>query len=114
MNSLLVLVCYVLTLAYCGSSSCHYLAFAFRLADETSSGNVTVDYTTSMIPPWSSTAGSLLPESEKRKSRGAAAGSGDFQQQQQDRLLVQTLNGILRGTRKNALGDAVDVFLGVN
>lgn len=113
MNSLLVLVCYVLTLAYCGSSSCHYLAYAFRLADETSSGNVTVDYQ-SMIPPWSSTAGSLLPESEKRKSRGAsAAGSGDFQQQQ-DRLLVQTLNGILRGTRKNALGDAVDVFLGVN
>lgn len=29
------------------------------------------------------------------------------------RLLVQTLNGLVRGTTKTALGDTVDVFLGV-
>ena len=29
------------------------------------------------------------------------------------RLLVQTLNGLVRGTTKSALGETVEVFLGV-
>lgn len=34
--------------------------------------------------------------------------------QQNDRLLVQTLNGMVKGVSKSALGQSVDVFLGVS
>ncbi len=50
--------------------------------------------------------------SSNHNSKGRPAGQDDHHKDN-SRLLVQTLNGLVRGTTKTALGDTVDVFLGV-
>lgn len=49
-----------------------------------------------------------------RRDNAAPSGKGRTVDDNDNRILVQTLNGVVRGTKKTALDEAVDVFLGVS
>lgn len=95
----------VTLLAFC------FVASAFHVNDS-------FDYSNLMLGPfgppeddgeWPTTRSSLLSDSRKRRAKSSSSRTEDHQD-----LLVQTLNGLVRGTRKSALGESVDVFLGVS
>ena len=92
--------------------SCQHLASAYRLGQPTD--NITVltdrkdDSFSYQEPQWQ--ADQLFQESDSSRSRRDANTLGN----NNDRPLVQTMNGLVRGTRKTALGESVDVYLGVS
>jgi hypothetical protein len=55
----------------------------------------------------------LQEEEEERRVRRDDYKERPTVDKDNSRLLVQTLNGLVRGTTKSALGETVDVFLGV-
>ena len=55
----------------------------------------------------------MLQEEEERRVRRDDYKERPTVDKDNSRLLVQTLNGLVRGTTKSALGETVDVFLGV-
>lgn len=115
---LLVASCLVFLLDW-SCSSCQHLASAYRL-ERTDNISVLSDRKGDAMGPfapyretrrhqWSHS--NLFQENGARIRRDAKSRTVD--DNNNDMLLVQTLNGLVRGTRKTALGESVDVFLGV-
>jgi hypothetical protein len=134
---------FVLVLHWIQCSSCQQLASGYRLGGQRPTDNITVlvsdnrkDDEASIMGPfvpyqesrpapnhhqqWNQKA-KLFQEEEKRVRRDDSSSSSSSNNNKRrpavdkdnSRLLVQTLNGLVRGTTKSALGDTVDVFLGV-
>lgn len=112
---LLVASCLVFLLDW-SCSSCQHVASAYRLerTDNVSvlsdrKGDAFAPYRESRRHQWSHS--NLFQETGARIRRDAKSRTDD--DNNNDMLLVQTLNGLVRGARKTALGESVDVFLGV-
>ena len=140
-GSLLGVACLVLLLDWPCSSSGQHLASAYRLSGQKPSDNVTVLHSDRKGGSMGPFANSFQESSSSHRHRqwnqkqqqttafqedtdGADgrtrrdAGKGQrsnvvVEEKDDDTLLVQTHNGLLRGIRKVALGESVDVFYGV-
>ncbi len=120
-------VCFVLILDW-QCSSCQHLASAYRLGGgKPATDNITVlsdrkvDTMGPFAPPvyqepqWKQQqeVNQFFQEEAERIRRDVNSLGAKDRPDDSDRLLVQTLNGLVRGTRKTALGESVDVYLGV-
>lgn len=123
----LLAVCFVLILDW-QCSSCQHLASAYRLGGgQPATDNITVlsdrkvDTMGPFAPPvyqepqWKQQqeVNQFFREEAERIRRDVNSLGAKDRPDDSDRLLVQTLNGLVRGTRKTALGESVDVYLGV-